>query len=107
MWRVLLPFIALAVLSANAQPTPQDDSLQSSLFEENEKPPFTDLERPNEITVGSVSYSGIAIQAVKLQTFTQLFSPVAPTSYGEGEYNLVRDPIQKTVSGLKIFSIDF
>jgi len=94
----------LAAFSVSAASGEREESLQS-LFNRNKS--LFDLERPNEIKADSVSYSGIAVQAFKLKTVAELFNPWAPPQLGEGEYNLVRDPIDKKPVGLKIFSIQF
>jgi hypothetical protein len=63
--------------------------------------------KPNEIVIGKVTYSGIAIAASKTGKPLQLLNPLAPSEYGLPEDNVVRDPITRNVSGLKIFSIRF
>ena len=105
MKRVSLLLTALVAFSATAQTKDEDESLET--LTDKEKPSFLDSDRPNEITVGSVSYSGIAVQGFKLRTLTELINPLAPVRYGHGEYNLVRDPIDRKPTGLKIFSIQF
>ncbi len=65
------------------------------------------LPKPNEIVVGKLTYSGIAVAAVKTGKPLQLLNPLAPPEYGLPEDNVVRDPITRNVSGLKIFSIRF
>src|SRR5262245_1421314 len=64
-------------------------------------------EAPNELVRGPTSYSGIAVQLFAKPQPLQLVNPLAPESFGNGEQNVVRDPITHQVVGLKIFSIDF
>ncbi len=101
----LLLTTTLVVFSAAAQTPDENESIET--LTEKERPSFTDADRPNEITVGSVSYSGIAVQGFKWKTLAELLSPLAPARYGHGEYNLVRDPIDRKPIGLRIFSIQF
>jgi len=61
----------------------------------------------NEIVSGNITYSGIAVEAVKVDNPLQLLNPAAPPEYGSPEDNVVLDPINGKVSGLNIFSIQF
>ncbi len=72
---------------------------------ENMKVAETD--KNNQIVSGDVTYSGIAVAAVKAEDKLQLLNPLAPDEYGSAEDNVVRDPVTRAVSGLKIFSIEF
>jgi hypothetical protein len=65
------------------------------------------LERPNEMSVGKVTLSGISIEAVKTRNPLQMLSPFAPPEYGSPEDNVVRDVITHRAAGLKIFAIRF
>ena len=94
----------LAAFSAYGASGDPPESLHALFYRDKS---LFDLERPNEIKLDSVSYSGIAVQAFKLKTFAELVNPWAPLRLGEGEYNLVRDPIDQKPVGLKIFSIQF
>jgi len=99
---------ALVALSAWGETSSKEESLETSLAKRAKEYPLTiEQKKPNEITVGSLTYSGIAIQVVKTDDLFQLFNPAAPDRYGSGEDNVVRDPISNRVSGLKIFSIQF
>jgi len=60
----------------------------------------------DEIKAGKLTYSGIAVEAVKVDNPLQLINLAAPVHYGFAEANLVRDPVARP-SGLKIFSIAF
>jgi len=72
---------------------------------ENRKVAETD--KNNQIVSGDVTYGGIAVAAVKAENKLQLLNPLAPDEYGSAEDNVVRDPVTRSVSGLKIFSIEF
>ena len=63
--------------------------------------------KPNEIAKGNITYSGIAIEAAKKRNPLQLVNPFAPAEYGSPEDNIVRDPINGRVRGLKLFAIRF
>ena len=51
-------------------------------------------------------YSGIFVQAAKSNPL-QLINPWAPTEYGNGEPNVIINPLTKGVAGLKLFQISF
>ena len=61
----------------------------------------------NRIVGRRVTYSGIAVQAIKAENPLQLLNPAAPEKYGNGEDSVTRDPQTKRVNGLKLFSIEF
>jgi len=63
--------------------------------------------RPNEIVLGKLTYSGIAVQAVKAKNPLQLFNPAAPARCGSGLDQFVRYRFSGTGPMLKLFSIDF
>jgi hypothetical protein len=108
MKKLSLLFSTLAIFAANAESMRVTESLEAWTARRlQEAPPHLDEKRPNEIKVGSLSYSGIAIEAVKMDNPFQLINPAAPVQYGYAEANLVRDPVLGRVSGLKIFSIQF
>lgn len=102
-------FIPLFIaLTACAQPPGQQDSFETAVARRvRETPPVLELPKSNAITAGRVSYDGIAIEVVKVDNLAQLVNPAAPASYGFGEQNVLRDPINGRVSGLKIFSLQF
>jgi hypothetical protein len=64
-------------------------------------------ERPNEITNGNMSFSGIFVETVKTRRPLQLLNPLAPPEFGSPEDNLVRDMNTKRILGLKFFEIRF
>ena len=63
--------------------------------------------KPNELAVGRIVYSGITIEAIKKRQPLQLINPLATAEFGSPEDNIVRDPINGRVAGLKIFAIRF
>ena len=64
-------------------------------------------DKNNQIVSSDFTYSGIAVGAVKAENKLQLLNPRAPDEYGTAEDGVVRDPITRAVTGLKIFSIEF
>ena len=108
MKRLAIFLGAMVALSAAAQSSPKDETIETFTAKRaRENPPEIEVLKPNEITVGSLTYSGIAVEAVKTDNPLQLINPFAPERYGDAEDNVVRDPITNRVSGLKIFSIQF
>ena len=108
MKRFSLIFFATALIAANAESLRERESLEAWTFRRVQETPLRlDEKKPNEIKVGPLSYSGIAIEAIKLDNRLQLINPAAPVEYGFAEANLVRDPVNGRVSGLKIFSLKF
>ena len=108
MLKITLLFSTLAILNVNGQSMRINDTLESWTARRlQETPPRFEETKPNEIKVGKLTYSGIAVEAIQLDNPLQLINPAAPVQYGFAEANLVRDPIVGRVSGLKIFSIQF
>jgi hypothetical protein len=114
MKSILTLFAALWVVAANAQNTGGGASANS-----HESPqsllttPSTEtlinlkLSKPNEITAGRITLSGIVVEAVKIDNPLQLINPFASASYGSAEDNTLRDPLTEKASGLKVFAIRF
>jgi hypothetical protein len=112
--KALLAAIAfLAVINVRSQAAPAGDSLENQFIQQMmEQPPQQGLlglqpEKPNEIKLGRLVYSGILVQLTRTDDPLQLFNPAAPAEYGSPEDNIVRDPITGRISGLKLFSISF
>lgn len=110
----LFAVIALfATVSVYSQTAPTEDAMESQINRQLlERPPSRNmlspqLERPNEIKINGLSYSGIIVQAAKTDNPLQLINPAAPPEYGSPEDNTARDPVTGKVSGLKLFSIRF
>ncbi len=66
-----------------------------------------EVAKANEIKVGKVTCSGIAVQAIKSKNPLQLLNPAAPAQYGSGRDNVLRFPLLGRGPLLKVFSIDF
>lgn len=66
--------------------------------------------KPNNVVQSekypSMEYSGILVQSLRNNPL-QLFNPFAPTQYGDGEANTVRNIITGRAAGLKVLSIRF
>ena len=108
MKRLFLLLPVLTALASNAQPANGGDSNQAEASRDlKEKPTPAKVEKPNEITVGNVTMSGIVAQTVKADNPLQLINPAAPEEYGSGELNVVREPLTGKVSGLKFLSFTF
>ncbi len=63
--------------------------------------------KPNEVVTGNITLSGIGVEVAKKRNPLQLINPFAPAEYGAPEDNVVRDPINGRVTGLKLFAIRF
>ena len=64
----------------------------------------------NKTFLGAEDYmrsNGIIVEVVKTRNPLELINPAAPVEYGRAEDNTVRDPIDRKVTGLKLFSIEF
>jgi hypothetical protein len=108
MKRISILICGMTVLAANAQPVKTSESLETRTIRRvQETPPTLNERKPNEIKAGKVSYSGIAVEIVKIRNPLELINPAAPLEYGLAEANVVRDLAGDKVSGLKIFSIEF
>jgi hypothetical protein len=66
-----------------------------------------ELAKPNEIVKGDFTLSGILVEAVKTRRPFQLLNPLAPVQYGVPADNIVKDPINGKVTGLKFFCVRF
>lgn len=112
-WSQLCVCIICVTVAVEAQQTNGVAShAQSSAQKEVIGPALTALpqlsQKPlNQLQLGGFTAEGIAIQAAKTPNPLQLLNPTAPADYGPAEANVVRDPITRRVSGLKIFSLRF
>lgn len=98
----------MTFLVGAAESTSEEESLETLSQRLTDPAPLFEVDKPNEIkTEWSVTYSGIVPQLLKTDNVFQLFNPAAPERYGFAEQNVVRDPIDNKVSGLKLFSIQF
>lgn len=109
MRKVSIMLCALAILTANAEPPGTEGSLESrsSAGIAQASVALSKGAKPNEVVKGKITYSGIAVQLLRTDNPLQLLNPAAPPKYGSAEDNVMRDPISQTVSGWKIFSLQF
>jgi hypothetical protein len=108
MKTLLALFFGSALLIATVQTTRSENLLESTGAQHGKTAAGLSRQaKPNEIMKGNVTYSGIAVQAVKTSNPLQLFNPAAPARYGAAEDNVLRNSMTGRASGLKIFSIRF
>ena len=104
---VLLWGFTAAAQITNNSPAPAEKSVRTQVLPSlHEKLVQAKPAAPNQVKVGKVSLSGIAVEVVKTRNPLQLINPAAGPDYSV-EDNLVRDPITQRPHGLKIFSIRF
>jgi hypothetical protein len=105
--------LAAAIIVSRAQTTSPGDSMEAQIHQRLQQRPADQAligvrpQRPNEVQLNGVTYSGITIQLARTDNPLQLINPAAPPQYGSSEDNTVRDPITGRASGLKLFSIQF
>ena len=63
--------------------------------------------RPNQLVVGNHLLSGIGVEVYKTRRPLELLNPLAGPEYGSPEDNLMRDPVDGRITGLKLFAIRF
>jgi hypothetical protein len=63
--------------------------------------------KPNEVGIGNVRASGIAIEAIKTGDPLRLVNPLNPPTNSSPEDNVVRDPFTGKVNGWSVFTIRF
>ena len=63
--------------------------------------------KPNEISLGKTKISGIAVEVVKTGQPLKLINPLSPPVNSSPEDNVVRDPFNGKVTGVKLFAIHF
>jgi hypothetical protein len=109
MKRMLILVCGLAVLSSGTQLVRSQDAMESQLNTRLLKASSLSLRevKPNEIIKNEITYSGIAVEAIKTDNLLQLFNPAAPVRYGSAEDNTLRDSVTGRASAWKIFSIRF
>ena len=93
---------AAAVAAAGDPPTKDKFQVKKKSSRVNERQAAS-----NEAVRKSVSLDGVAVQCTKADRPVQLVNPLAPAQYGNGEQNVVRDPVDGKVRGLKFFSVRF
>jgi hypothetical protein len=109
---VLMLLFALAVLTANAQPTNATPALQTQLVNRLSKASSLALNEAklNEVVKGNVTYSGLAVELARLDNplqLLQLINPAAPAKYGSPKDNVLPDAYNGRNLGWKIFSLSF
>jgi hypothetical protein len=106
---VSIMVFALAVLTANAQPTNTTPALQTELVNHLSKGTSLLLNegKLNEYVKGRVTYSGLAVEVAKLSNPLQLLNPAAPAKYGSPSDNVMPDPYNGRNLGWKILSLSF
>lgn len=109
-----LSIITTSAQSTNTAPVSQgsfpnpDQWLLSDFIRPPEEAPQLILEqKPNELRLGKVTLSGIAIEAVKVDNPLQLVNPWAPPEYGESQDNATFSLISGRVTGWKLFAFEF
>ncbi len=108
MKRVYILLAAIVVASAQAQPALSGEAVESQTLKRlTETSALFKEQKPNQTVRGDITYSGILVEAAKVDNPLQLLNPAAPAEYGEAEDNLLRDPITRKASGLKFLSIQF
>jgi len=99
------------VVHANGTNAPgflQADPFSVELSKSFQKSAITPLQpKPNEMTLGHVQASGIAIEIAKTKQPLKLLNPFSPLTNSSPEDNVVRDPFTGKVDGLKVFAIHF
>ena len=96
------------VTAANAQLLNLSGDMQAANtqaqtdFEYTLRPP-----RPNELTFGKTTLSGVFVQIVTSRHPLQLINPVAPPEVGSAEENVARDIVTQRPMGLKLFRVSF
>lgn len=107
---VAIAFLGVVAVSSNAAP---EDTLENQFVRQMMQQPANrnllglQPEKPNEIKMGGLTYSGILVELSRTDNPLQLINPAAPAEYGSPEDNLARDPITGRISGLRLFSISF
>jgi len=112
----LLFFLSMVAASAqvmnapvNAAPLPNIDQWSLTGFASHlEQSPLLTLEpKPNELRLGKVTLSGIAVEVARVDNPLQLFNPWAPPEYGESQDNAAFSLITGQVTGWKFFAFGF
>jgi len=107
---ILLMTLAAGVAAAQPpQPQLTDPLLQTepSVSPSRERLLLLQPEKPNVISGRRFTFSGVAVQAVKLRSPLRLINPFAPAEYSADLDNISWEPTTGKVSGLKFFTIKF
>ncbi|MEI8045508.1 MAG: hypothetical protein WCL11_29135 [Verrucomicrobiota bacterium] len=99
--------LSCGTLAANGQVTNAESLFESTGGKRGtQTTTVTATEKRTEINKGNVTYSGVVVQALRVNPI-QLVNPAAPANYGSAQDNMLRDPFTGRASGLSIFSIRF
>jgi hypothetical protein len=82
-------------------------SLTGFVRHPEQAPTLTLEEKPNELRLGNLRLSGIAVEAIRMDQPFQLINPWAPPEYGESTDNAVFSLITNRVTGWKLFAFEF
>ncbi|HVM49201.1 MAG TPA: hypothetical protein VMU04_14315 [Candidatus Acidoferrum sp.] len=104
MKKLAVLLCALGALAAYGQTPGGGNVLQAPA---SPPPTLVPPPKPNEIVRSNITYSGIAVLALKAQNPLQLVNPAAPPQYGSPADNVDRDFAPGRSFGLKLFSIRF
>lgn len=109
---MILSLAAARAQSTNAPtsntPLPVDQwSLTGPIGHPEQTPLLTLPEKPNELRLGKVALSGIAVEFAKTDRPLQLINPWAPPEYGESQDNVTFSLITNQVTGWKLFAFEF
>jgi hypothetical protein len=104
----LLAPLAAAGEGTNAPAPPKSVSFETLIARAaKQSPPVLQPLKPNEVMAGKYKLSGSIVEAVKTGKPAELLNPAAPPQFGSAEDNLVRNPANGKMSGLKLFAIQF
>jgi hypothetical protein len=106
---LLMTLAAGAAAAQQSQPKPTDPLLQTEpgVSPSRERLLLLQPEKPNVIARRRFTFSGVAVQAVKLKNPLQLINPLAPAEYSADLDNISWEPTTRKVTGLKFFSLKF
>jgi hypothetical protein len=103
--------VSVGQQAATNAPTPagsRSETLSTDLSKQLAPSTIIVLEpKPNELSLGRLKVSGIAIEAVKTGEPLKLINPFSPPTNSSPEDNVVRDPFNGKVNGLKVFAVHF
>jgi hypothetical protein len=110
-------FLCFAVQAQTTNATPTNSIANTNATASTEAQPTStirtgvearlELAKPNEVVAGNLTLSGILVEAVKTGHPLQLLNPLAPAEYGSSADNVVLNPINGKVVGLKFLAIRF
>lgn len=89
-------------------PLPVDQWSLTGVIRHPEQMPILTLEeKPNQLRLGKVTLSGIAVEVAKTDNPFQLINPWAPPEFGESQDNATFSLITNRVTGWKLFAFEF